>query len=129
MAFAFISTMIWRGCYFFFLSKYASDIIHPKFSRKIFLIYQFSPFRAEELRTSSIPMFFSEKWNKPHFDAKTFPNGKQKPSPVGTFWFLQTLWIFPEEIYCVQIFWPFYFDFTFPKEIFVFFWFLLLCTL
>ena len=51
----------WRSCYSF-LSKYASDIIHPKFSKRILCIYlgigwddlhnlyQSSSFRAEELR-------------------------------------------------------------------------------
>ena len=97
MAFAFISTMIWRSCYLF-LSKYAFDIIHPKFSRIILTFFGLGWALAGMTRTiyiilhlsehaSSIPMFFSEKWNKPQFDAETFPNRKQKPSPVEHFHF------------------------------------------
>ena len=46
-------------------------------------LYHSSPFRACILN----PHIFSEKWNKPQFDAETFPNGKQKPSPVEHFHF------------------------------------------
>ena len=50
-------------------------------TRTIYIILHLSE------HASSIPMFFSEKWNKPQFDAETFPNGKQKPSPVEHFHF------------------------------------------